>query len=85
MVFVLGNFKTSIIWWPSIKCERLVSSVIHLPFRLGLQNTPIASQQRSKCPGYDTKQSDGEASVMLELWGMQSTHLLRSLPGPLWP
>ena len=22
---------------------------------------------------------------MLELWGMQSTHLLLSLPGPLWP
>ena len=22
---------------------------------------------------------------MLELWGMQSTTLLQSLPGPLWP
>ena len=30
---------------------------------------------------YDTKQSDGEVPVMLELWGMQSTP---SLPGPLW-
>ena len=29
-------------------------------------------------PGYDTKQSDGEAS------GMQSTHSLPSLPGSLW-
>ena len=27
----------------------------------------------NKCPGYDTEQSDGEASVMLELWGMLST------------
>ena len=37
-----------------------------------------------KCPGYDTKQSDGEVPAMLELWGMRSTFLLPSLPGPLW-
>ena len=37
------------------------------------------------CPGYDTKQSDAEASIMLEFWGMQSTPSLPSLPGPLWP
>ena len=58
--------------------------------RLGLQNTPTASLQRGKtppneCPAYDTKQSDGEASVMLELWGMQSTSSLPSLSGLLWP
>ena len=39
----------------------------------------------NKCPGYDTKQSDGEVPVMLELWGMWSTPSLPSLPGPLWP
>ena len=33
---------------------------------------------------YDTKQSDGEAPVMLELWEMWSTSSLPSLPGPLW-
>ena len=33
--------------------------------------------------GLDTKQSDAEAPVMLELWGMQSALLLPSLPGPL--
>ena len=38
----------------------------------------------NECPGYDTKQSDSEVPLMLELWGMQSTHLLPSLPGPLW-
>ena len=32
-----------------------------------------------------TKQSDGEALVMLDLLGMQSTTSLPSLPGPLWP
>ena len=37
-----------------------------------------------ECPGYDTKQSDGEASVMRELWGMRSTSWLPSLLGLLW-
>ena len=32
-----------------------------------------------QCPGYDTKQSDGE------LWGMQNNPLLLSLPGPHGP
>ena len=27
----------------------------------------------NECPEYDTKQSDGEIPVMLELWGMWST------------
>ena len=34
---------------------------------------------------YDTKQSDHEVPVMLELWGMQSTPSLLSLPGSLCP
>ena len=34
-------------------------------------------------PGYDTKQSDGGAPVMLEPWGMRSTSSLLLLPGPL--
>ena len=58
-----------------------------------VEYTPTASLQRGKtpttnnneCPGYDTKQSDDEVPVMLELWGMQSTSLLPSLPGPLLP
>ena len=37
------------------------------------------SPPKKECPGYDTKQSDGEVPVMLELWGMPL------LPGPLWP
>ena len=39
----------------------------------------------NKCPVYDTKQSDGEASEMLDLWRMQSSPLLPSLPCLLWP
>ena len=37
------------------------------------------------CLRYDTKHSDGEAPVLLELWGMRSTPSLESLPAPLWP
>ena len=50
-----------------------------------------ASLQRGKTPhrnerhGYDTKQSDREVPVMLELWRMRSAPLLPSLQGPLWP
>ena len=33
----------------------------------------------------DNKQSDGKAPVMLELCGMESTPLLPSFAGPLWP
>ena len=33
----------------------------------------------------ETKQFDGEAPVMLELWGMRSTPLLLSFQGPPWP
>ena len=39
----------------------------------------------NECPGYDTKQSDGEVPAMLELWGMRSAPLLPLLPGPQWP
>ena len=38
-----------------------------------------------KCPGYDTKQSDCEVPVMLELWGIQNTPSSRSILGPLCP
>ena len=34
--------------------------------------------------GYDTKQSDGEVSVMLGPWGIRSTPSLPLLSGPLW-
>ena len=44
----------------------------YLPSHLGLYNTPPVSLPRGKtphhkCPGYDTKQPDGEVPVMLEL------------------
>ena len=39
----------------------------------------------NECPGYETKQFDGEAPVMLELWEMWSNTSLPSLLGPLRP
>ena len=38
-----------------------------------------------ECPGYGTKQSDREAPVMVELWGIRCTPSLSSPPGSLWP
>ena len=54
------------------------------------KNTPTASLQKGMNPQqvswiYDTNQSDGDVSVMLELWGMWSTPLLPSLPESRWP
>ena len=62
------------------------------PSRLGLKNTPIAILQEdknspNKCPGYNSKQSDGEIPVMLELWGMQvplCCHRYLVHSGPEW-
>ena len=39
----------------------------------------------NKCPGYDTKQSDGEGPVTMVLWGTRSVPSLLLLSGPLWP
>ena len=55
-----------------------------------LNNTPTAPCRRvrpppNECPVYDTKQSDGEASVMVELWEMLSTSSLPFLSGLLLP
>ena len=44
----------------------------------------VRTPTTTKCPGYNTKQSDGEVPLTLELWGMQSTPSLPLLPGPLW-
>ena len=37
------------------------------------------------CPGYDSEQSDGEAPVMLKLWGIWNTPSLPLLPALLLP
>ena len=39
----------------------------------------------NECSVFDTKPSDGKASVTLEIWGIRNTRSLPSLPGSLWP
>ena len=39
----------------------------------------------NNCLGYDIKQSDAKAPVLLDHWEVQSTTSLPSLPGPLMP
>ena len=81
------------IGWNAVIMKIKMRSAVQLvlPCSLGLKNTPTASLQRvktpppNKCPGYDTKRSDGEALVMLELCRMWITSSLPLLPGPLWP
>ena len=45
----------------------------------------LRTPSHNKGPEYNTKQSDGEIPIMLELWGMQNTPSLPLLPVPLWP
>ena len=51
--------------------------IFHLAYAEG-KDPPL-----NECPAYDTKQSDGAAQIMLELWGMRSIPSLLSIPGSL--
>ena len=77
-MYVCMNVPPSLPTYLSLSCT----------FGWGLLNTPTAPLQRGNtphngCPAYDTKQSEGDVQVILELWGMRSTP--SSLPGRLWP
>ena len=69
MAVILSHFCINPVGW---------GRIIHRLDLCGGENSP------NECPGYVTKQSDGNSPVMLELWDMQSIPLLRSLPDPLW-
>ena len=43
-----------------------------------------AKNSSNECPGYDTKQSDGQVPVILELWRMWSAPSLPLIPGSTW-
>ena len=71
------------IWYQVALTGQFLNSVTIHPY-----HPSCPSLQRGKsfeCPVYDTKQSDGEAPLMLKLWRMWSTPLLPLLPGPLCP
>ena len=60
---------------------QLVEAVEYTDFFSAERKDPLPNE----CPAYDTKQSDGEAPVMLELLGMRSIPSLPSHPGTLRP
>ena len=49
-----------------------------------VEYTDCISAKGKNPPPCDIKQSHGEVPVMLELWGMQTTPSLPSLPSELW-
>ena len=77
-------FKTNSLYtviWSQVSLAQLAGAVEYTDCFSAKGKTP----PRNECPGYDTKQSDGEVLVMLELWGILSTSSLPFLSGPLWP
>ena len=70
---------------PTASLQRGKTSPISIlwPSQLELQNTPTASLQRDKTSPMSVLDMTLNY-LMVELWGMQSTPLLSSLPGSLW-
>ena len=62
-----------------------MNQILASPVDWGCRIHLTAFLQRDTCPGYDTKLSDSEVLVMLELSGMQSISSMTSLPDSLWP
>ena len=77
-IFCLSNFPLSSLSTVLSPATAMLGKTIHQLVQLagGAEYTNCIS---AKCPGYDTKQSDGVAL------GMQSTPSLPLLPGSLWP
>ena len=70
--------------WPKLSAKNTFGPVswdCRIHWQLLCRGVRLTYPQRMSC--YDTKQSDGEAPVMLELWRMWTTPLLSSLPDPL--
>ena len=65
----------------------LISVMVIIPPSIFLPSQHICrGDTPNKCPWYDTKQSDGEVQVMLELWGMNAEYSFIAIAqGPLWP
>ena len=76
------NFKLNI---KTVGENKHIHSLHQQILNLPLAQSAGAAEYTDCISGYDTKQSDCEASVILKLWGTRNTPLLLSLPGPLWP
>ena len=66
-------------------CVYIIVFMCKRPFSRSTAGSAEGYDSSNECPWYDTKQSNGEASVMLKFWKMWSIPSLPSLPGPLWP
>ena len=82
------RLKIDLVSYPA-QAEGLVNMYIYCPVGWGCRIHRLhlcrGLRPPNDCPKFDTKQSDGEVPVMLELRGMQSTPSLPLLPGPLRP
>ena len=58
---------------------------VHLLINGSVEGQYVSRHTPNNCLGYDIKHSDGEAPIMLEIWGMWSAPLLASLTSSLWP
>ena len=80
--FLLSSRKSSD-WFFSVSedCQHdLLDWLLHPNLFFTGKSCPPSNE----CPRYDTKQSDGEVPVMLELWGIWNTSSLPLLSGPFW-
>ena len=86
MDLVLNNLQM-LIWHKTQQINRIKNHFSPVSWVGTIQLLHLCRMLRPpmECPGYDTKQSDGEAKVMLEFWGIWSTPPFPSLRGPLWP
>ena len=74
-------------WWQTIKSssQNFYAGPVGWGCRIHRLHLCRGVWLPNECPTYDTKQSDGEVHIVLELGRMRSIPLLLSLPGPLWP
>ena len=70
--------------WAELNCYIYIYIYISYSFVQSDGAVEYTNCTTTKCPGYDSKQSNGEVQMMLGLWRMQSTLSLPLLPGPLW-
>ena len=89
IVFVMGGTVGALWGFASRTCSNLLPAFLCSCWAKAVEYTDCffaeGYDSPNDFPGYDTKQSDGEVPVMLELQGMQSTPSLPSLPATFWP
>ena len=77
-----------LVFWPSLGDPVVCQSPIFPFWGCRIHRVHLCRGVRpppnNECPRSDTKQSDGDVPVMLELWGIWSAPLFPSFPGPLW-